>query len=168
MAEGSSSSSTPRERAVSHLRVVQNLLEVSNEVSVTGTSNEPNHGSSMPQRVQNASNGGCSQQNINDSVQQNNDSNRQGLIMQNFRNLFAGYSASSWNQWGPSRPPSAKRQKSGFYVPKETWTHEFFCLADCAAESAPSRIDKLEIQLAGLGRKKIVFGCRDNAVQVKE
>ena len=168
MAEGSSSSSTPRERAVSHLRVVQNLLEVSNEVSVTGTSNEPNHGSSMPQRVQNASNGGCSRQNINDSVRENNDSNRQGLIMQNFRNLFAGYSASSRNQSWPSRPPPAKRRKSGFYVPKETWTHKFFCLADCAAESATSCIDKLKVQLAGLSPKKIVFGCKDNAEQVKE
>ena len=88
--------------------------------------------------------------------------------MQNFRNLFAGYLASSRNQSRPSRPPPAKRQKSAFYVPKETWTHEFFCLADCAAESAPSRSEKFELQLAGLGRKKIVFGSRDNAVQVKE
>ncbi|CAH3146691.1 unnamed protein product [Porites lobata] len=122
----------------------------------------------MQQGVQNASNGGSSRQNINDSARQINNSNRQGLIMQNFRNLFAGYSASSRNQSRPSRPPPAKRQKSGFYVPKETWTHEFFCLADCAAESAPSRSEKFELQLAGLGRKKIVFGCRDNAVQVKE
>ena len=72
MAEGSSSSHTPsrtpRERAVSLLRVVQNLLEESNEVSVTGASNEPNHGSSMQQGVQNASNGGSSRQNINDSA----------------------------------------------------------------------------------------------------
>ena len=102
MAEGSSSSHTPsrtpRERAVSLLRVVQNLLEESNEVSVTGASNEPNHGSSMQQGVQNASNGGSSRQNINDSARQINNSNRQGLIMQNFRNLFAGYSASSRNQ----------------------------------------------------------------------
>ena len=64
MAEGSSSartpSRTPRERAVSLLRVVQNLLEESNEVSVTGASNEPNHGSSGQQGVQNASNGGSS------------------------------------------------------------------------------------------------------------
>ena len=166
MAEGSSYSRTPRERAVSLLRVVQNLLEESNEVSATGASNEPNHGSSMQQGVQNASNGGSSRRN-NDSARQNNDSNRQGLIMQNFRNLSAGYSASSRNQSRPSRPPPATRQKNGFYVPKETWTHEFFCLADCAAESAPSRSEKSELQLAGLGRKKIVFGSRDNAVQVK-
>ena len=167
MAEGSSSSRTPRERAVSLLRVVQNLLEQSNEVSDTGASNEPNQGSSMQQGVRNVSNSGSSQQN-SDSVRQNNDSNRQGLIMQNFRNLFAGYSASSRNQSRPSRPPPAKRQKSGFYVPKETWTHEFFCLGDCAALTVPSRSEKFELQLAGLGRKKIVFGSKDNAVKVKE
>ena len=76
MAEGSSSSGTPsrtpRERAVSLLRVVQNLLEESNEVSVTGASNEPNHGSSMQQGVQNASNSGSSRQN-NDFARKNND-----------------------------------------------------------------------------------------------
>ena len=88
--------------------------------------------------------------------------------MQNFRNLFAGNSASSRNQSRQSRPPPAKRQKSGFYVPKETWTQEFFCLGDCAASTAPSRSEKLELQLAGLGRKKIVFGSKDNAVKVKE
>ena len=63
MAEGSSSSRTPCERAVSLLHVVQNLLEQSNEVSVTGTSNEPHQGSSMRQGVQNVSNRGSSQQN---------------------------------------------------------------------------------------------------------
>ena len=116
--------------------------------------------------AKNASNGGSSRQN-NDSARQNNDSNRQGLIMQNFRNLFARYPASSQNPSRPSRPPPAKHQKSGFYVPKETWTYEFFCLDDCAAESAPSRSEKFELQLAGLGRKNIVFGSRDNAVEVK-
>ena len=144
MAE-SSSSRTPRERAVSLLRVVQNSLEQSNEHSVTGASNEPNHDSTR---------------------QHDSNSNRQGQIMQNFRSLFAGYS--SRNQSRPSRPPPAKRQKSGFYVPKETWTHEFFCLADCGAESAPSRSEKLELQLASLGRKKIVFGAKDNGVKVKD
>lgn len=96
MAEGNSSSRTPCERAVILLRVVQNLLEQSNEVSVTGTSNGPHQGSSVRQGVQNVSNSGSSQPN-SDSLRQNNDSNRQELIIQNFRNLFAGYSASSRN-----------------------------------------------------------------------
>ena len=41
-------------------------------------------------------------------------------------------------------------------------------MADRLADSAPSRSEKLELQLCGLGRKKIVFGAKDNAVKVKE
>ena len=87
-----------------------------------------------------------------------------GEVKKNFRNLFASYLAASRSQ--SSHPPPAKRQKS-LYVPKETWTHEFFCLADCARVDAPSRKEKLELQFAGLGRKKIVFGSKDSALQVK-
>ena len=145
MAE-SSGSRNPRERAVSLLRVVQNLLERSNEDSDPSASNEPN----------------------TDSTQQNNSSSIGQGVMQNFRSLFAGYN-SSRNQSRSSRfAPPAKRQKSALYVPKETWTHEFFCMADRSADSAPSRSEKLELQLCGLGRKKIVFGAKDNAVKVKE
>ena len=60
---------------------------------------------------------------------------------------------------------SAKRV--AFMSQRKRGHTEFFCLDDCAAESAPSRSEKFELQLAGLGRKKIVFGSRDNAVQVK-
>ena len=159
MAEDSSRSSSsssltrkPRERAVNLLRVVQNLLEHTSD----STTDESNTGSSSRQNAAEGSEG-----NINDGRS----------TIENFRNLFAGYSASSRNQSRSSRPPPAKRQKrqnSGFYVPKETWTHEFFCLADCEGDSVPSRGKKLELQLAGLGRKKVVFGARDNAVKVKE
>ena len=98
---------------MSLFRVVQNLLQNSNEDSP------------MQQGVVASD---TSPQNSN-SAGQNDDSNRQGHIMQNFRSLFAGYSASSRNQ----------SLKSSSYVPEETCTHEFFSLADCAAESAPSR-----------------------------
>ena len=77
--------------------------------------------------------------------------------------MFANYSAASRSQ--SSRPPPAKRQKS-LYVPKETWTHKF-SLSPCARVDAPSRKEKLELQFAGLGRKKIVFGSKDGALQVK-
>ncbi|CAH3150960.1 unnamed protein product, partial [Porites evermanni] len=89
-------------------------------------------------------------------------SSTRGEVVKNFRNLFASYSAASPSQ--SSHPPPAKRQKS-FYVPKETWTHEFFCLADCARVDSPSRKEKLELQFAGLGRKKIVFGSKDSTLQ---
>ena len=46
--------------------------------------------------------------------------------------------------------------------------HKFFSLGDCAALTAPSHSEKLVLQLASLGRKKIVFGSKDNAVKVKE
>ena len=145
MAE-SSGSRNPRERAVSLLRVVQNLLERSNEDSDPSASNEPN----------------------TDSTQQNNSSSIGQGVMQNFRSLLAGYNSSRNQSRSSLFAPPAKRQKSALYVPKETWTHEFFCMADRLADSAPSRSEKLELQLCGLGRKKIVFGAKDNAVKVKE
>ncbi|CAH3152325.1 unnamed protein product, partial [Porites lobata] len=57
---------------------------------------------------------------------------RSERIMQNFRSLFsphpAGPSTSYAGARNQSRPPPAKKRKSFFRV-KETWTHEFFCLA---------------------------------------
>ena len=139
---GSSGTRSSRERAVNLLRVVQNLLERNDDVEQGRQSSQDEAGPSA-------------------SGEQ---SSTRGEVVKNFRNLFASYSASSRSQ--SSRPPPAKRQKS-LYVPKETWTHEFFCLADCARIDAPSRKEKLELQFAGLGRKKIVFGSKDSALQVK-
>ena len=124
------------------LRVVQNLLERNDDVEQGRQSCQDEAGPSA-------------------SGEQ---SSTRGEVVKNLRNLFASYSAASRSQ--SSRPPPAKRQKS-LYVPKETWTHEFFCLADCARVDAPSRKEKLELQFAGLGRKKIVFGSKDSALQVK-
>ena len=47
------------------------------------------------------------------------------------------------------------------------WTHDFFCLADSQSCIVPSRKEKMDLHPAGLGRKKIVFGCKDNAVAVQ-
>ena len=79
--------------------------------------------------------------------------NQRQSTLQKFRNLFSGYAAS---QKQPSRPLPTKRQKQEFFIPKETWTHEFFCLADCTTETVPSRVEKFELQSSGLGRRKIV------------
>ena len=46
--------------------------------------------------------------------------------------------------------------------------HKFFSLVDCAASTALSHSEKFVLHLASLGRKKIVFGSKDNAVKVKE
>ena len=139
---GSSGTRSSRERAVNLLRVVQNLLERNDDVEQGRQSSQDEAGPSPSGEK----------------------SSTRGEVVKNFRNLFASYSAASRSQ--SSRPPPAKRQKS-LYVPKETWTHEFFCLADCARVDAPSRKEKLELQFAGLGRKKIVFGSKDSALQVK-
>ena len=139
---GSSGTRSSRERAVNLLKVVQNLLERNDDVEQGRQRSQDEAGPSA-------------------SGEQ---SSTRGEVVKNFRNLFASYSAALPSQ--SSHPPPAKRQKS-FYVPKETWTHEFFCLADCARVDSPSRKEKLELQFAGLGRKKIVFGSKDSTLQVK-
>ena len=82
--------------------------------------------------------------------------------MQNFRSLFAPYSAGS----SSARPPPAKKARSFFQV-KETSTHDFFCLASTSADCVPRRAEKLALQNAGLGRRKVVFSCRGSFVDVK-
>ena len=101
---GSSGTRSSRERAVNLLRVVQNLLERNDNVEQGRQSSQDEAGPSA-------------------SGEQS--SSTPGEVMKNFRNLFASYPAASQSQ--SSRPPPAKRQKS-LYVPKDTWTHEFFCL----------------------------------------
>ena len=50
---------------------------------------------------------------------------------------------------------------------KETWTHEFFCLGSTTATSVPSRAQKIALQNAGLGRRKVVFHCKASFIDVK-
>ena len=114
------------------LRVVQNLLERNNDVEQGRQSSQDEAGPSSSGKQ----------------------SSTRGEVVKNFRNLFASYSGVSRSQ--SSRLPPAKRQKS-LYVPQQTWTHKFFCLVDCAHVDAPSWKEKLELQFAGLGRKKIVW-----------
>ena len=114
------------------LRVVQNLLERNNDVEQGRQSSQDEAGPSSSGKQ----------------------SSTRGEVVKNFRNLFASYSGVSRSQ--SSRLLPAKRQKS-LYVPKQTWTHKFFCLVDCAHVDAPSWKEKLELQFAGLGRKKIVW-----------
>ena len=102
MAEGSAR--TPRKRAVSLLRVVQNLLEQS-DVSAVGTSNEASP-AGRQQIVQSTNDRGQSSQQNNDlAVARQNDSSRQ--IMQNFWTIFSGYSARNQSR-NQSRPPPVK------------------------------------------------------------
>ena len=67
--------------------------------------------------------------------------NRWQGVMQNFRSLFAPYSASASSS---SRPLPAKKSRT-FYQVKETWTHDFFCLASSSADNVPRRAEKLAL-----------------------
>ena len=83
-------------------------------------------------------------------------------ILSEFRSIFAPYKQvspvplmSTFQQ--PKNRPSKQKQRGVFFQPKETWTHEFFCLAQKGQERVPTKSDKFELQAAGLGRKKICF-----------
>lgn len=54
------------------------------------------------------------------------------------------------------------------FIPKDTWTHKFLCLAETDGVKAPTRQEKLLFQSAALGRKKLVFGSKDRAKKVQE
>ena len=135
---GSSGTWSSRERAVNLLRDVQNLLERNDNVEQGWQSSQDEAGPSAL----------------------GEQSSTRGEVVKNLQNLFASYSAASRSQ--SSCPPPAKQQKS-LNVPKQTWTQKFFCLVDCAHVDAPSWKENLELQFAGLGRKKIVFGSKDSA-----
>ena len=48
---------------------------------------------------------------------------------------------------------------------KDTWTHEFLCLGNPNQRTVPSVQKKIELQSAGLGRKKIVFSHKDDGLK---
>ena len=55
-----------------------------------------------------------------------------------------------------------------YYKPKETWTHDLFCLSDPQQETIPCKSQKLELQAAGLDKKTLVFGNKDGSVNVSK
>ena len=78
-------------------------------------------------------------------------------IVQNFRKLFAPYSVHNSTPLSSSRQAKKNYPKPKLFQPKETWTHEFFCLAAKDQSRAPTRAAKFALQQAGLGRRKICF-----------
>ena len=103
-------------------------------------------------------------------------SNREQAVLSNFRSLFAPYrndrgaaNSSCFSTLQKASRPSTSR-RTNRHVPyriKETWTHEFICLENPDQKVVPSRNQKLNLQTAGLGRKKIVFGNKDDALKFK-
>ena len=77
---------------------------------------------------------------------------RQERVTENFRSLFSPYGPPARSSW--LRPPPGKNPKKGPFQVKETWTHEFFCLASTDAMRVPSRKEKIKLQNAGLGGKR--------------
>ncbi|KAL9971595.1 hypothetical protein ACROYT_G017776 [Oculina patagonica] len=90
--------------------------------------------------------------------------------------LFAGYrSTNPGTSTYPKRSetkslPPAKRSRpsgGGYYRVRETWTREFLCMANKDVEAVPTKADKLTLLAAGLGRKKLTFGNKDDAPTFK-
>ncbi|CAB4034448.1 Hypothetical predicted protein [Paramuricea clavata] len=78
----------------------------------------------------------------------------------NFRSLFSSYNRGSFRQnssRASSAPPPKRKRTLSQFVPKDTWILELFCLADRHQNYQPTRGRKCDLQLAGLGKKKIVF-----------
>ena len=100
--------------------------------------------------------------------------------LENFRQLFAPYNSNSRLSSSPSTSlgqgrartlsdPPVKRRKSNnktarSFVVKDTWTHDFMCLASHVQNTQPTRVEKLSLQQAGLGRKTLTFGRNDDAL----
>ena len=99
-------------------------------------------------------------------------SDRDASVMADFRNLFSPYTAPTSSSLlrvqKPSRPQKRGSQPGPYYKPKETWTHDFFCLSNPQQETIPCKSQKLQLQAAGLGRKKVVFGNKDGSVDVSK
>ena len=87
-------------------------------------------------------------------------------VLHNFRTLFAPYRQSS-SSMSSSLPTKKNTEKPKFFQPKETWAHEFFCLASKEQVRAPLRAEKLELQEAGLSRKKICFHSKAKFPEIR-
>ena len=93
-----------------------------------------------------------------------------GRVLDSFRSLFPPYGRemSSTSSSSVQSPSASKRRKGNtFFFKRQTWTHEFFCLADKDQMVVPSRSLKVQLQEAGLGRKKVCLNGRADATEVK-
>lgn len=104
-----------------------------------------------------------------------NERDTNGRLLENFRNLFQPYttrerltsfsSSSRLQSASAASAPATKRRKRNatvVFFKRDTWTHEFLCLADKEQMAVPSRSLKKRLQQAGLGRKKIGFNSKQH------
>ena len=87
---------------------------------------------------------------------------RDSAVLSNFRDLFSPYGSLASSSQKSQRPKSTPRRGNRFtpYKPKETWTHEFFLLANPEQTILPNKSDRIKLQDAGLGRKKLSLATR--------
>ena len=68
-----------------------------------------------------------------------------------------------------SLPGLHQRRSQGRVFPsKRDLDPRVFCLSSKAATCVPSRSERISLQNAGLGRRKVVFSCKTSALDVKE
>ena len=95
-------------------------------------------------------------------------------VLNKFRRIFAPYERPHKVALQSTFQPRYKHQKQKskqtklFFQPKETWTHEFFCLALKNRVKTPSRAEKFELQQCGLGRRKICFHSKASFTEFQQ
>ena len=161
---------TATNEAAALLRRAASLLTQSNSRNTTNNNNvvnatataSLNNGNQSVQSVVHSSGPGPSGSNRATTSQ---------VINEEFRRLFAPYNAAN-NGRLVQQPPTKRSRanawgKTRFFKPNDTWTHDFFCLATTQQRGVPTRTEKVKLQNAGLGRKRITFHKNDDAYQVK-
>ena len=104
-----------------------------------------------------------------------------GRVIENFRNLFQPYTArerstsfsssSRLQSASAASAPATKRRKRNttvVFFKRDTWTHEFLCLADKEQMAVPSRSLKNQLQQTRLGCKKICFNSKQHDRKYRE
>ena len=82
--------------------------------------------------------------------------------------MFAPYSVHNSIPLSSSRQTKKNYPKPKLFQPKETWTHEFFCLAAKDQTRTPTRAAKFTLQQAGLGRRKICFNNKAKFAEFRQ
>ena len=150
------------------------LLRQATEILSRSSNSTPSHASSSPTNISQSSISGPSVNNLTSGSQAATAScegtssrqNTEQAAVNEFRNIFAPYSSYARSSFfgcpKPTRPSNRSRRYTP-YKPRDTWTHEFVCLCDPNQAVVPNKAQKLELQSAGLGRKKVTFGNKDMA-----
>lgn len=89
-------------------------------------------------------------------------------ILQNFRTIFAPYNRPPLAPLSSSVQTKRNPVKPKFFKIKETWTHDFFCLAAKDQERVPTRAEKFDLQQCGLGRIKVCFHSKASLLTFAE